>query len=197
MAIANPPHSAAESRAARMVRKVFDSGRPLTYIRTAEEQRVASVLREVAGSLLPIWTWSLTEGMLRNDGAAELGTQDARMALDFIIAHAGVAIFHLKDFHEPLREYPEVRRRLRDVYSSCLDRRKFVVITAPVQFIPDEVERSVLFMELRPPDSVELVDFLRREVQPTPVSEAILEQMALALRGLTLDEARFAPRSNC
>jgi SpoVK/Ycf46/Vps4 family AAA+-type ATPase len=194
MAIANPPHSSAESRAAGMIRKVFDSGRPLTYIRTAEEQRVARVLREVGGSLLPVWTWSLTEGMLRNDGAAEVGTHDARRALDFIIAHAGAAIFHLKDFHEPLREYPEIRRRLRDVYSNCRDRRKFVVITAPVQFIPDEVERSILFLELRPPDSIELVDFLRLEVQPTPVTEAVLEQMALALRGLTLDEARYALR---
>ena len=33
-----------ESRTAGMIREVFKSGRPLTYIRTAEEQRVAGVL---------------------------------------------------------------------------------------------------------------------------------------------------------
>jgi len=33
-----------ESRAAKMLREVFDSGRPLTYIRSAEEQRIARVL---------------------------------------------------------------------------------------------------------------------------------------------------------
>ncbi|MEN6603531.1 MAG: hypothetical protein ABFD86_14050, partial [Bryobacteraceae bacterium] len=37
-----------ESRAAATIREVFASGRPLTYVRTAEEQRVARVLAEVA-----------------------------------------------------------------------------------------------------------------------------------------------------
>ena len=82
------------------------------------------------------------------------------------------AIFHLKDFHEPLRESAEIRRRLRDVYEACRDRRKFVVITSPVRFIPEEIERSVLFLELRPPDLVELVDFLRDETGHTPASGA-------------------------
>ena len=40
-----------ESRAARTVREVFESGRPLTYIRSAEEQRVAKLLGEVAAHL--------------------------------------------------------------------------------------------------------------------------------------------------
>ena len=104
----------AESRAAKIVREVFESGRPLIYIRTAEEQRVGRVLSEVAGER-PVWTWSLTEGMLR-DGASESGTTAPRAALDFIAAHRGAGIFHLKDFHEPLRESAEVRRRLRDLY---------------------------------------------------------------------------------
>ena len=74
-----------------------------------------------------------------------------------------LAIFHLKDFHEPLRESPEIRRRLRDVYESCLNHRKYVVISSPVRFIPEEVERSVMFLELRPPDLIELTDVLREE----------------------------------
>ena len=79
------------------------------------------------------------------------------------MAHPAPAIFHLKDFHEPLRDSPEIRRRLRDVYESCRDQRKFVVITSPVEFIPEELERSMIFLELRPPDLVELVEFLRRD----------------------------------
>ena len=128
--------TASESRAARSIWGAFQSGRPLTYIRTVEEQRVARVLREVGLGLfdspVPVWTWSLTEGMRRENQAAEAGTQAPREALDFIAAHNGAAIFHLKDFHEPLRESAEIRRRLRDVYESCLDQRKFVVITSPV-----------------------------------------------------------------
>jgi len=195
-----------ESRAARTLREIFESGRPLLYIRSAEEDRVGRVLRDVGGKLnastpVPVWTWSLTEGMRRDGGAVEEGTQAARGALDFIAAHQGAAIFQLKDFHDPLRESPEVRRRLRDVYESSYGQRKFVVITSPVRFIPEELERSILFLELRPPDVVELADFLREEVQriasldgATEPSEEVRYQLARALQGLTLDEARYALR---
>ncbi len=189
-----------------MIREIFESGRPLAYIRSAEEQRVAKCLREAGLRLaapvpVPVWTWSITEGMRRDDGTAEAGTQCARGALDFIAAHTRAAIFHLKDFHEPLRESSEIRRRLRDVYESCLDQWKFVVVTSPVRFIPEELDRSVVFLELRPPDLVELLEFLREEIErvlpadaSNEVNEATLHQLARALQGLTLDEARYALR---
>jgi SpoVK/Ycf46/Vps4 family AAA+-type ATPase len=189
-----------------MIREVFESGRPLTYIRSSEEQRIGRVLREVGLRLLnstpvPVWTWSLTEGMHRDGEAAEAGTQTPRGALDFIAAHKDAAIFHLKDFHEPLRESAEIRRRLRDVYEECHDQRKFAVITSPVRFIPQEIERSVIFLELRPPDLVELIEFLRDETERIfprsesgDTSEVVLHQLASALQGLTLDEARYALR---
>ncbi|MGH9665425.1 MAG: AAA family ATPase [Bryobacteraceae bacterium] len=187
---------ATESRAAKMVREVFESGRPLTYIRSVEEQRAGRVLREVGQgpfctTPLTVWTWSLTEGLRRDGRAAEAGTQTPRGVLDFIAAYEGSAIFHLKDFHEPLRESSEIRRRLRDIYELCLDRRKFVVITSPVRFIPEEIERSILFLELRPPDFIELLQFLREE---TGGNADVLPQIARALQGLTLDESRYALR---
>jgi len=193
-----------ESRAAKMIREVFESGRPLTYIRSAEEQRVGRILNEVghrlAGSApVPVWTWSLTEGMQRDGKSEWAGTEAPRAALDFIVGYEGAAIFHLKDFHEPLRDSADVRRRLRDVYQSCHGRRKYVVISSPVRFIPEEVERSIMFLELRPPDLIELADFLRGEAQhlsphagSIDTSDDALYPVARALQGLTLDEARYA-----
>ena len=186
-----------ESRAARTIREVFESGRPLTYIRSAEEQRIARLLGEVAMHLagagaVPVWTWTLTTGLRCGGEAAEAGTETPRGVLDFIIAHQGAGIFQLKDFHEPLRESAETRRRLRDLYESCLDRRKFVVISSAVRFIPEEIERSIMFLELRPPDLVELMDFLQDETGDQ--DEAVLYQFARALQGLTLDESRYALR---
>jgi hypothetical protein len=135
----------------------------------------------------------MTEGMRRQGEAASFSaTESPRAALDFILAHQGAAIFHLKDFHEPLRESPEIRRRLRDVYDAGVDQGKFVVISSAVQFIPAELERSIIFLELRPPDLVELVDFLREETPGT--DPEILYPVARALQGLTLDEARYALR---
>jgi len=188
-----------ETRAAKTIREIFESGRPLTYIRTSEEQRVARVLNEVAGTLgsLHVWTWSLTDGMHREgETSVAPGTETPRGVLDFIISHQGSAIFHLKDFHEPLRDSPEIRRRLRDVYQSCLDQHKFVVITSPVRFVPEEVERSILFLELRTPDVIELAEFLREEAAQSnnDTGDEIVQQMARTLLGLTLDEARYALR---
>jgi SpoVK/Ycf46/Vps4 family AAA+-type ATPase len=195
-----------ESRAAKVLREVLESGRPLTYVRTAEEARVGSVLREVglrlfASAPVPVWTWSLTAGMQCDGEGVAAGTGDPRAALDFIAAHKAAAIFHLKDFHEALRESPSVRRRFRDLYESCLDRRKFVVISSPVRSIPEELERSVTFVDLRPPDRIELAALLRDEIRKLPApgdgnatSEEVLERLAGALGGLTLDEARYALR---
>jgi SpoVK/Ycf46/Vps4 family AAA+-type ATPase len=178
------PENTVESRAARTIREVFASGRPLTYVQSAEEQRVARVLREVAQRLdIPVWTWSQTEGMA--------GAETPRSALDFIIAQKGGGVFHLKDFHEALRESAEIRRRLRDVYEHLLDQGKFVVISSPVRYIPEELERSIMFLELRPPDLIELLEFLREE---TAAGEETLYSVARTLQGLTLDEAKYALR---
>ncbi len=197
---------ASESRAAKVIREIFESGRPLTYVRSTEEQRVAKILREVAERIaapspVTVWTWSLTEGLRKDGEAAEPGSQSPRVVLDFIDAYQGAAIFHLKDFHEPLRESPEIRRRLRDLHQSCRDRWKFTVISSPVRGIPEELDRSLMFVELRLPDLVELIQFIREETaqmsgQPeaAPISEATLHQFGRALQGLTLEEARFALR---
>src|SRR5204863_5900473 len=52
----------------------------------------------------------------------------------------------------------------------------------------------VLYLELRPPDLVELVDFLKEEVRHIDPGDDVLHQLARALQGLTLDEARYALR---
>ena len=149
---------------------------------------------------IPVIQWSLTEGLQRDGATLEAATRDPRAALDYIVSFQGSAIFHLKDFHEPLRDSREVRRRLRDVYESCRDQRKYVVITSPVKFIPEELDRSMIFLELRPPDQVELVEFVREETERVSrngeddTSEAVVYQIARALQGLTLDESRYALR---
>ena len=143
--------SVSESRAARTLREIYESGRPLAYVRSSEELRIGRLLAALG---LPVWTWSLTDGLHQAGESPVPGTTDARAALDFLIAHPHPAIFHLKDFHEPLRDSSAVRRRLRDVESACFDRQKFVVITSPVRAVPEELERSMVFVELRPPDEV-------------------------------------------
>ncbi|MFI5364046.1 MAG: AAA family ATPase [Candidatus Binatia bacterium] len=202
-----------EGRSLRTLREVFESARPLTYILSAEEQRVGALLNQAArlffATPIPVWTWTMTEGMRRTDGGADGATKSraggeplgARAALDFVSGYEGPAIFHLKDFHEPMREAPEIRRRLRDLYESCFDHRKFVIISSPVRFIPEELTRSIVYIDLGVPDLIELDDFLRQETAritanggTVDASDTTLQQLGRALQGLTLDESRHAIR---
>ena len=195
---------ATENRSLAMLRDIFTAGRPLTYIRSGEEQRIGQLLREAARRFftpaIPVWTWSLTEGMRRDDGAAVAEAMEPRAALDFIASHSDRAIFHLKDFHEPMRA-AEIRRRLRDLYECCFDTDKFVVISSPIRFIPDDIARDLAYVELSVPDLLELRAFLRREAERITAAggtvesdDVTLQQLARALQGLTLDEARHAVR---
>ena len=196
-----------ESRSLATLREIFESARPLAYLRSSEEHRIAELLRAAAQVFftppVPVWTWSLTEGMRRLDApnGGDASALSPRAALDFVAAYEGGAIFHLKDFHEPLREAPEIRRRLRDLYDYCFDRGKFVIISSPLQYIPEELARHIIYIELSLPDPIELVAFLQREAKAiaavggtADTSEATLFQLARALQGLTLDESRHAIR---
>jgi SpoVK/Ycf46/Vps4 family AAA+-type ATPase len=190
-----------ESRASRTIREIFESGRPIAYIRSSEEQRAAALVREVAQRLPApapqVWQWTLTDGLRRDSEEAITGTRDPRKALDFILLHDTPAIFHLKDFHEPLRDSAEARRRMRDVYEGSAGRRKYIAITSPVHQIPAELERNVMYLDLRPPDVIELTTFVREEARrltSTDASDADIELMARSLLGLTLDEAGYALR---
>ena len=202
----NASPRAAESGASRQLSELFASGRPLLYVMSAEEQRVGRLLRDAARQFsakpLPLWSWTLTEGMRRGD-EAPLGkdTTDARAALDFIADFDGPAVFHLKDFHEPLRESAAVRRRVRDVCELCAEHGKFVVISSPVRFIPDELYRDVVYVELDMPDRAELQAFVEERAAAitaaggtADTSAATLALMTRALQGLTLDEAGYAIR---
>jgi len=196
-----------ESRALKVLREIVGSGRSLAYLRSSEEQRVTSLLRQAAATFLPeavpFFTWSMTEG-LRRDGeaAADAGEFLApRAVLDFAIGYDGPLVLMLRDFHEPMRESSEIRRRLRDVYAACLDRKKFVFIVSPVKFIPQEIERNIIYVEFSVPDVSELLAFLTREAAAiaaaggeVDASPATLEQIARSLQGLTIDEARHAVR---
>jgi SpoVK/Ycf46/Vps4 family AAA+-type ATPase len=192
-----------ESRALGNLREIVQSGRPLLYIRSAEELRVTALMRDAAatffGSPVPLSIWSLTEGLRRDDGS-KVEMLGPRAVLDFVATHADEGgVFLLKDFHEALRDLPDVRRRLRDLYTACLGRNTIVVICSPVKQIPEEIERTIAYVELPVPDLLELTEFLRREAPgitaaggTIDTSDATLAQLARTLQGLTLDESRHA-----
>src|SRR3984885_4179550 len=90
---------------------------------------------------------------------------------------------------------PTRRRRLGGLYRICLDKEKFLVIASPLRFIPEEVERSFVVIDLPPPDLSELMEFLRpHSGSNVAADDETLQQLARALQGLSLDEAHHAVR---
>lgn len=196
-----------DSRVFRELRGIVASGRPLVWVRTAEERRLLGLLRAAAERLfpspVPLSTWSLTEGLRRDGEPAEHPPRGARAALDAIAAGDGPAVFLLRDFHDPLRESAEVRRRLRDLYeyASCDDRGKLTVLSSPVEGPPQELAPVLAVLDLGLPDLPELLAFVQDEARSLAASdeapdldEATAFTLARALQGLTLDESRHAIR---
>jgi SpoVK/Ycf46/Vps4 family AAA+-type ATPase len=198
-------HEATPARPWGTLDEIFTSGRPLAYVRTAEEGRVVGLLRRAAAeafpSPVPLWIWSLTDGMRRDGSPDQREPLGPREALDFVDRHDGPGLFVLKDFHEPIRNSPEIRRRLRDLYETCVDRGKFVIVCSPVRELPDELANQAMFVDLPIPALDELKAFARAEGEAVvasggtaDTSDGTLHQVARALQGLTLDEARHAIR---
>jgi AAA+ superfamily predicted ATPase len=194
------------NRALRAIKELVDAGRPLIYIQSPEESRIDQLLAEAAAELfpspVPVYTWTATQGMRRADGSPVEGeTERPRAALDFIAANDGGAVFHLKDFHLPMQESGEVVRRLRDLYTCCFDAGKFVFISSPVRYLPEELTRDLVLVELPLPDYPEMIDFLKAEAErlaevgvTLDTDAGTLAQLARALQGLTTNEARHALR---
>lgn len=197
--------AAQTSRAARTLHELFLAGRPLTYVRTTEEERVARILKELSPALpvqgrnsaIPVWTWSITEGLRgRGDANPQPGTESAPGVLAFIAASPEPGLYHLKDFHEAMRESALVRRHLRDLYTASADRGKFIVITSPIHDVPEELDRAFAYVELRTPDLAEITAFVRDETRGhgQPPSDEVIAQLAPALLGLTLEEIHYTLR---
>ncbi len=196
-----------QSRSLAAIHSLIDAGRPLVYLQSAEEDRVLTLLARAAferrGGQVTMFVWSITEGLKRDGQAHKPQPDGPRAILDFIIGHDKPAFFLLKDYHEFVRESPEIRRRIRDLYYECLDTGKFVILCSPTRCIPDEINREVAFLELPRPDLRELEDLVRAEVRAlSPGSrapDAELPQQTIyvlsrALQGLTFNEARHALR---
>jgi SpoVK/Ycf46/Vps4 family AAA+-type ATPase len=192
-----------ESRALQTLRDIVVSGRPLVWVRTTEESRLLGLLRVLGEQCfpkpVPVWTWSLTEGLHRDGEPAEATPRSPRATLDAIAASAEPGVFLLRDFHEPMRDAADVRRRFRDLYEACRGRDIVVVVSAPGVLVSEELARAVVSIELGLPDLPELRGFLDMRVAALKAkgvsvddTPATLDQLARALQGLTVDEAGHA-----
>src|SRR5215470_16161480 len=112
------------------LRLLINSRHPILTIETSEEDRVERLLLEVATDLgVPLFTWSVTQGLARFRGAPIYNSEPPEAALSNLAQVQGDGIFLLKDFARYC-ENDKVCRRLRELAEQFRAARRSIIITA-------------------------------------------------------------------
>jgi len=170
----------------------------LIAIETVEEERVRSLLMEVAADLRqPFYEWSVTEGLQRLRGVTVDGTQDALTALRHIDRIDGDSVYLLKDL-APHLSNANAARALRDLTHKLTATRSALVLTGDPIELPRDIEGMAIRFTLELPDENELRDLVRTVVDAVGARQQVrvdlsrddAQRLVGALSGLTLNQAR-------
>jgi hypothetical protein len=179
------------------------SRHPAIAIETSEEERLEALLRAVAADVpLTIFDWSVTQGLRPPGGEQPVyGTAAPAQALAAMGELTGESLFVLHDF-APHLAAPEVSRAFRDLLQrfSVPGRLSTVVLTGATVELPAEIEAAAVRWELAMPTRDEyrrtisaVVESLEAQRSASvELGPADLDALAVALSGLTLNQARQA-----
>jgi len=176
---------------------LINSRNPIITVETSEEQRFLEVLAAAAQELnVPLYVWSVTEGLGKAGGAALYNSDQPEQALANIATIQGDAIFLLKDFARYC-DNDRISRRLRDLADGFRTARRCIVLLAASIQLPAEVAADAAPYELGLPSAEELlagVRFVLAEVTrdhalPVTLDLAGIGQLAKNLVGLPEEEA--------
>ena len=179
------------------LRLLINSRNPIITAETAEEERLAHLLTDIATELgVPLYTWSVTAGLARIDGAPLYNTEKPEQALANIAEVRGDAIFFLKDFARYC-DNDKISRRLRDLADAFRSVRRSIVISSPALNLPPEIESESVPFTFALPDADELAAGVRqvlaemnRDQHMAVASDAAtVRRLADNLVGLKADEA--------
>ncbi len=202
---------------------LVNSSTPIVVMETVEEVRAIKMARSVCAELdLPLFEWSIADGLVRSGGSSPRTIPDGKTASPRaampdqaqpaivntrepaqVLAHLETmtidAVVVLKDFHRHVDD-PVVVRRLRDVAQQFSANRRTVVLTGPAFMVPPELGSLIEYLELPLPDAARLrqiVDEIFTRLSRTHtlkrnLDAAGLNVLAGNLRGLTEEEAERA-----
>lgn len=177
---------------------LVNSHYPIIYLETWEETRATEILGMVSEDLsLPLYTWSLTQGLARSGGAMIYNTQEPIQVLTQINTLDNDGLFLLKDFHKYLGQ-DFIIRKLRDISEKFRRAHRAIFISAPTTSVPVELEKDVARFSLGLPDEQELGGIAAATIRDLTAQSRIrnalpagqMPQLVRALGGLTGREAR-------
>ncbi|HEY2456461.1 MAG TPA: AAA family ATPase [Candidatus Acidoferrum sp.] len=188
---------AVSSAARESLRLLINSRSPIITVETSEEQRLFDLLAAVAADLaVPLFTWSVTEGLARPAGAALYNSDQPEQALANIATIHGDGIFLLKDFARYC-DNDRISRRLRDLADGFRTARRSIVLLAASLSLPPELLADAAPFQLGLPSADELFPGVKRIFAEVSQEHSIaigldaagINQASKNLVGLTEEEA--------
>jgi hypothetical protein len=179
------------------LRLLINSRSPIITVETAEEERLAHLLTTIATELdVPLYTWSVTAGLARIEGAPMYATEQPEQALANIGEVRGDAIFLLKDFARYC-DNDKICRRLRDLADAFRSVRRSIVISAASLNLPPEIASESAPFAFGLPDAGELATGVRQVLGEMSRDQRIavtldsagIRRLAENLVGLKAEEA--------
>jgi len=176
---------------------LINSRNPIITVETSEEQRFLELLAATTQELnVPLYIWSVTEGLGKAGGAALYNSDQPEQALANIAMIQGDAIFLLKDFARYC-DNDRISRRLRDLADGFRTGRRAIVLLAASIQLPPEVAADAAPYELGLPAAEELLpgvrfllaEFTRDHALTVALDLAGIGQLAKNLVGLPEEEA--------
>ena len=193
---------------------LFKARFPVLYIESFEEARVAREVTAVASdedrvrTPRPVWTWSVTRGLVDPQDAAQSNTQEPAKALDWILRHDQPGVFIFRDLHAHLGDgagrTPDAGlvRRIRDVAAAFQSgtTARVLIVVAPVLRIPPELEKDITIVDFPLPGETEIRSLLDTMIDANSAGGRIRveadedgrERLVKAAMGLTVHEAENA-----
>ena len=184
------------SSVAQEIRRVVLGKVPLVYFQTWEEGRAIQLLDSFAAKVFKndtsLAVWSCTGGFT---GAIDDKTLvDPVDAVNAVINWTERGFFVLKDFRAFMDD-PVVLRALRDAYQALQRTDKYLFIMAPLVDIPRVLTKEIFLIEMPPPGEQEfsrLIPAVGRAYGSPQLDPQLLEELPVAFKGLTLNEARHS-----
>jgi len=168
---------------------------PIIWIRSQEEERIASLLQQAARRLgnRTLLRWDFIEGLSGLPNRQGEAARNPLSALDSLasLAPDQAAILVLNDFHRYCED-ASVCRKLRNLSLSLRERPLTLVITAPSWKVPLELEECITLLDLPLPAEGEIRSLLETIGRATgqSLNDDLLEQLTHCCSGLSEQRIR-------
>lgn len=165
---------------------------PFIYVPTVEEERLESVIGQVARRLgqWGVYVWDFVEGIQGNPNDQGFARRNPLQALEFLekLPPHAPALLVLRDYSRFLEDV-SVARKCRNLNRVLKAQPKSVIFVAPEVRLPLELQEIVTVLPFGLPTAEELRRELTQMVQglPQPPSPELLEDLVRSCQGLSLE----------